>query len=182
MSSLQFNFIDFKSKLLKNIIIKQVVSDIEIIKLLKIIKKINTNNNFIQLFDANAIINKKHLLVSYLNALNTFKENQNTSQSLAIEMLLFTGMTRQINTAISLVGIKNKSNFILFSNHLKKYEKFKQYIKQEKDFSPSLFYMKKHIKQYKLNIKIEKESSNQEIQDQINIKLFQKITISKFKN
>ncbi len=181
MSSLQLNFIDLKSKLLKNIIIKQVASDIEINDLLKIIKKMNTSNNFIQLFDANAIINKKHLILAYLNALNTFKESQNTSQSLAIEMLLFTSMSRQINTAISLVGIKSKFNFILFSNNLKKYEKFKHYIKKEKDFLPSLFYMKKCIKQYNLNINEQRKLSNQELQQQINIELFQRITISKFK-
>lgn len=163
-------------------IIKQASSNLEIEDMLSKLKEINTKTKFIQLFDTNSIINKEHLLCSYINAVTSFKEKQNSSKILSIEMLLFAAMTRQINLAISLAGGKNKSNFILFSNDAKKYNKFKKYLNKEIDFNPSLLHMEKSAKKYKIILRNSKKLIKQEIQNLININMFQKIAISKIKD
>ncbi len=179
MPPMSLNLAAYNSKLLKNTIIKQASSDIELNELLEITKKLNTGNNFIQLFDANAIINKEHILAAYLNTVNSFKEKQNRSKNIAIELLLFIAMSKQINEAISLVGIKNKSNFIVFSNNYEKYKKFKYYLKKENNFLPPISHIRISAKKYKLKIK---PANKKELKNLINIEMFQKIAISKIKD
>ncbi|MCL4383044.1 MAG: hypothetical protein M1168_03875 [Candidatus Marsarchaeota archaeon] len=163
-------------------IIKHASSNFEIEDMLSKLKEINTKTKFIQLFDTNSVINKEHLLCSYLNALTSFKEKQNSSKILSIEMLLFAAMTRQINLAISLAGIKNKSDFIVFSNDAKKYNIFKKYLNKETDFNPSLLHMENSAKRYKIILKNSKKLIKKEIQNLININMFQKIAVSKIKD
>ena len=172
-----------KIVIIKNLIIKQATPTIGIQKLIDKINKINTNTAFIQIFRASAIIDREHLIISYLSALNSFKEKQNTSNKIAIEMLLFAGMTKQINAAISKIGAENNANLIIFSNSKQKYLMIKKYLKDETNFLPSLSQIKKTANAYKLILnKAAKANSNQKIKKQVDTELFQRIAISNLKD
>jgi len=65
-----------------------------------------TRNVSLQVFDANYIAGTKHLLFAALNALNAFEQNQNISQNLEVEILLYASGQRQISKAIDMLGLK----------------------------------------------------------------------------
>ena len=67
----------------------------------------------IQLFDAQCIAGKEHLLFAALNALTAFKNKTNISNNLAIEMLLYASAQRQITKAFKKIGIKPDSREIV---------------------------------------------------------------------
>lgn len=66
----------------------------------------------LQVLDANFIAGEKHLLFAALNALNAFKQGQNISESLEVEVLLYASGQRQIRKAIELLGLKQDTSEI----------------------------------------------------------------------
>jgi len=59
-----------------------------------------------QFFDARHVATWQHLYFAALNALKAFKNGENISKSLAIEILLCAAAERQITKAVELVGIR----------------------------------------------------------------------------
>ena len=59
----------------------------------------------IQLMRADRIAGKEHLLMAARNAVKAFRQGYQRSQSLGMELLLYTACQRQISKAIDLIGI-----------------------------------------------------------------------------
>jgi len=89
-------------------------------KFLKRVKDFSLDKNVkIQIFNADTIYGKNHLLSAYKHSIRAFKTNTNATNSLEIEIILYAAGERQIKLAIPKVGIKKgKSNIaiILFKN------------------------------------------------------------------
>lgn len=68
-----------------------------------------TQNVYIQFFDADLIATQEHLYFAVLNALQAFKNNTNQSKSPAMETMLYASAQRQIQKAIERTGIKPKT-------------------------------------------------------------------------
>jgi tRNA threonylcarbamoyladenosine modification (KEOPS) complex Cgi121 subunit len=66
----------------------------------------------IEFFDAAAIATWQHLYFAALNALTAFENNNNISNSLAMETLLYASAQHQISNAMNLVGISPDSREI----------------------------------------------------------------------
>jgi KEOPS complex subunit Cgi121 len=66
----------------------------------------------IQLFDADYIAGYEHLFHAILNALKTFNQKRNISDSLEFEILLYASGQRQISKALTMLGIKPVSSNI----------------------------------------------------------------------
>lgn len=66
----------------------------------------------VQFFDAKLIATWQHLYFASLNALTAFKNKENISKSLAMEIMLFASAQRQIRRATGLIGIKPNSTEI----------------------------------------------------------------------
>lgn len=66
----------------------------------------------IQFFDAGLVASWQHLYFAALNAIKAFKNGENISKSLAMEMLLYASAQRQIRKAMDLLGIKRNTNEI----------------------------------------------------------------------
>ncbi|MGB9713741.1 MAG: KEOPS complex subunit Cgi121 [Candidatus Bathyarchaeales archaeon] len=60
----------------------------------------------VQFFDAELVATWQHLYFAVLNALTAFKNKQNISKTLAIEIMLYASAQRQIRKAMELIGIK----------------------------------------------------------------------------
>ena len=60
----------------------------------------------IQLFDADVIYGKNHLISAVEHAVRAFKRKANTTNSLVMEILLYASGERQLKLAISKMGIK----------------------------------------------------------------------------
>jgi len=60
----------------------------------------------VQFFDARRVAGWEHLYFAALNALTSFKNKLNISNSLAVEALLYASAQRQIKKAVELLGIK----------------------------------------------------------------------------
>jgi tRNA threonylcarbamoyladenosine modification (KEOPS) complex Cgi121 subunit len=65
-----------------------------------------------QFFDAALIVTWQHLYFAALNALTAFENNNNISNSLAMETLLYASAQHQINNAMNLFGITPNSREI----------------------------------------------------------------------
>lgn len=61
----------------------------------------------IQIFNADLIYGKNHLLSAYEHSDRAFKTNTNTTNSLEMEIILYAAGERQIKLAIPKIGIKN---------------------------------------------------------------------------
>ena len=90
----------------KNIKIKDVA------EFLEKIRKEKPANVEIQFFDAELVATWQHLYFAVLNALTAFKNKQNISKALAIEIMLYASAQRQIRKAMELIGIKPNSSEI----------------------------------------------------------------------
>jgi tRNA threonylcarbamoyladenosine modification (KEOPS) complex Cgi121 subunit len=101
---------------LSGLVIKSGSSKIKLEELLELLKKLNYGTHVVQLLDSRAIVNRNHVLGAYVNALAAFKNKTNKTKSIAMEMLLFTAFTDQINKAIEIVGAKTNSDLVLFTN------------------------------------------------------------------
>jgi len=69
-------------------------------------KNAAAENCEIQFFDAGLVASWQHLYFAALNALKAFKNGENISKSLAMEMLLYASAQRQIHKAMNKLGIK----------------------------------------------------------------------------
>ena len=74
----------------------------------------NKNNIEIQVFNADLIYGKNHLISSYNHASRTWKRKKNTTNSFKMELLLYASGERQLKLAIPKMGIKNGQNNIAF--------------------------------------------------------------------
>lgn len=63
----------------------------------------------IQLFDADMVFGKEHLVSAVGHAMRAFKTNTNRSDTLPMEILLYASGERQITHAIKKIGIKEKN-------------------------------------------------------------------------
>lgn len=74
------------------------------------LKKINSfsakHSIVIQVFNAKIIFDNKHIISAYEHAKRAFEQKTNTTNSLAMEILLYTSGERQLKFAIPKIGIK----------------------------------------------------------------------------
>lgn len=66
----------------------------------------------IQFFDAQLVATWQHLYFAVLNALTAFKNEENISRDLAMEIMLYVSAQRQIRKAMKILGIKPYSSNI----------------------------------------------------------------------
>ncbi len=86
---------------------------IQIEKALEKIDEIdNSNKTISQIFDANNIVGKKHLLHASKLALEAIENDQSFADSQKIELTCWVAGRRQIDKAIRLVGVKKDSKKI----------------------------------------------------------------------
>ncbi|MCL5106382.1 MAG: hypothetical protein M1331_03245 [Candidatus Marsarchaeota archaeon] len=165
-------------KAISRLVIRQASTSLSIKSLISKIRMLGGESmGFAQLFDPDSILDKSHLIASYLNALEAFNENQNSSKSMAMEMLLFASFTRQIDRAVLFAGAKEGMSFVLFSDSRELYRKIKPFLTADSDFIPKTGQIAKCAK--KLGIEIAKNQKSMEI---VHIQLFQKVTVSKIKD
>jgi tRNA threonylcarbamoyladenosine modification (KEOPS) complex Cgi121 subunit len=122
---------------IKDSIIKSVSSQQDVTILVAKAKALSKKNAVVQLFNPDSIISRKHLMGAYENARITFSAKENISKSMAMEMLLFAAMTRQIGDAVERVGIKSPRHFVIFSNSQKAYFEFKGLLETAAEFKPT---------------------------------------------
>jgi tRNA threonylcarbamoyladenosine modification (KEOPS) complex Cgi121 subunit len=78
---------------------------------LKDIRKLEERKKiFIQVFDAEVICGKPHLLSSLDHAIRAWKRKKRATSSLEMETLLYSSGLKQIKDAIKLMGIKKKKD------------------------------------------------------------------------
>jgi KEOPS complex subunit Cgi121 len=68
----------------------------------------------VQVFDADVIFGKKHLVSAFEHAVRAFERKTNSTNSLAMEILLYVSGERQLKLAIPKVGVKNGQRNIAF--------------------------------------------------------------------
>ena len=74
---------------------------------LKTVKKKKAVNVDVQFFDAKFVATWQHLYFAVLNALKTFKNRENISKSLGMEIMLYASAQRQISRALEMMGVKD---------------------------------------------------------------------------
>jgi len=88
-------------------------------KILKQVENLSNKYNIIlQVFNADFIYGKNHLLSAVNHAKRAFAQNTNSLNSLALELLLYMSGERQIQKAILKIGINKTTNnfaFVLIS-------------------------------------------------------------------
>ncbi len=109
-------------------IIRYASSKIQVKDLLRIISK-KFKKEVVQIFDPNIILSENQLSCAYLNSISVFNRKLNISKSIAMEMLLFVAMTRKIDEAIEVAGIKNNAKFVLFCDTYSTYRRISVLIK-----------------------------------------------------
>jgi KEOPS complex subunit Cgi121 len=84
-------------------------------KFLKKIRKFSGENNLIiQIFNADLIYGKNHLVSSVKHAKRAFNTNKNVTNSIEMEILLYASGERQIKLAISKMGVKIGNSKVAF--------------------------------------------------------------------
>ena len=78
----------------------------------KAIRNEKLSNVEIQFFDAQLVATSQHLYFAVLNALTAFKNGENISRNLAMEIMLYASAQRQIRKAMKLLGITRRSSDI----------------------------------------------------------------------
>ncbi len=167
-------------KIISNLIIRQASTSLSIKSLIAKIHMLSNSSGskgVVQLFDPESILDKSHLIAAYLNALETFNENNNSSKSMAMEMLLFASFTRQIDRAVMFAGAKDSKLFIFFSDSKQLYRKIKPLLNTDSDFIPNIDHIVKCAKKLGINI-----SKTQDSMETAHMLLFQKIAVSKIKD
>jgi tRNA threonylcarbamoyladenosine modification (KEOPS) complex Cgi121 subunit len=76
---------------------------------LKANRKLTQNGVDVQFFDAQLVATAEHLYFATLNALQAFQTGTNISKSIAVETALYAAARRQIQKAISQIGVKPTS-------------------------------------------------------------------------
>ncbi|MFQ5762258.1 MAG: KEOPS complex subunit Cgi121 [Candidatus Bathyarchaeia archaeon] len=67
----------------------------------------------VQVFDADALAGKRHLVYAVANALKAFEGGFNVSRSLSMETLVFASAQRQITAALSMMGVSTRTANLL---------------------------------------------------------------------
>lgn len=80
------------------------ISDVE--KFLREVQKEKQSDMEVQFFDAKFVATWQHLYFAVLNALTAFKNRENISKSLAMEIMIYASAQRQIRKAMKIFGIK----------------------------------------------------------------------------
>ncbi|MEM0057448.1 MAG: KEOPS complex subunit Cgi121 [Candidatus Bathyarchaeia archaeon] len=80
------------------------IEDVEI--LLEKARKALGDDVEVQFFDAGFVASWQHLYFAALNALKAFKNGENISKRLAVEVLLYASAQRQIRKATEVLGLK----------------------------------------------------------------------------
>jgi KEOPS complex subunit Cgi121 len=73
----------------------------------------NLGNIPLQVLDAAYIAGKQHVLFATINALSAFKQGNNLSTHIEVEILLYLSAQRQISKAIELIGVKTHTRQIV---------------------------------------------------------------------
>ena len=121
-----------------SVVIKEASSRLDLGELLEGISGMNRDSgSVVQLFNPRSVISRAHLAGAYADAVNAFDSKTNISKSVAMEMLLFAAMTRQISEAIAKAGIKSQRSFIVFANSKPAYGKARQLLSAAKEFRPA---------------------------------------------
>jgi KEOPS complex subunit Cgi121 len=68
----------------------------------------------IQFFDGGRVAGKEHLEIAAINALHAYKSGIGISRSLAMETLLYASAQRQIDAAITRIGVNQDSKVVGF--------------------------------------------------------------------
>ena len=71
-------------------------------------------NIVIQVFDARMIFGEKHIVSAFEHAKRAFEQKMNTTNSLAMEILLYASGERQLKLAIPKMGVKKGQTDIVF--------------------------------------------------------------------
>ncbi len=71
---------------------------------------------FLQLVDASRVLSEQHLVTACWHAVYAFQENINISRSMEIEMLLYLAATRQIEQALTIVGLSDNTKEAILVN------------------------------------------------------------------
>lgn len=71
-------------------------------------------NTIIQALDATGVYGKNHLISATIHATRAFEQKTNSTNSLALEILLYAAGERQIQKAIKKIGIKKETQTIAF--------------------------------------------------------------------
>jgi KEOPS complex subunit Cgi121 len=79
---------------------------------LKVIRKEKPQEVDIQVFDANFVATWQHLYFAALNALKAFKNGENISRSVEMEIMLYASAQRQIRKALDVIGVKDDTKSI----------------------------------------------------------------------
>ena len=90
-------------------------------------KIVNVKQIDFQVFDGEMIYGKNHLISAFEHAKRAMKQDENTCNSLAMEILLYASGKRQLKQAIPKMGIKKDSEeiaFIFFNKKIGKKTRF----------------------------------------------------------
>ncbi|MEM2103499.1 MAG: KEOPS complex subunit Cgi121 [Candidatus Bathyarchaeia archaeon] len=82
------------------------VKIIDVETFLKEAKEATGENVEVQFFDARLVASWQHLYFAALNALKAFKNKENISKNLNVEIALYASKQRQIRKAMELLGVK----------------------------------------------------------------------------
>jgi tRNA threonylcarbamoyladenosine modification (KEOPS) complex Cgi121 subunit len=110
------------------------IKDVE--EFFKVIHKEKPSGVEIQFFDAKLVATWQHLYFAVLNALTAFKNGENISKSIAMEIMIYASAQRQIRKSIEFLGIKPNTSSIAVLVIGEKPEKVKS----------TLLIVSKHIK------------------------------------
>ncbi len=109
-------------------------------------EKATAAGGVVQFFDPAAVASRLHLFGAYANAVSAISCGTNRSKSAAMEMLLFTAMTRQIKGAVELVGAKADSDILIFAENRKSLGTISSHIRNVREFSPDPGHRKRALK------------------------------------
>ncbi len=125
------------SEAARMVVILKASSHLDITELHSAIQKKVGTHGVAQIFDPKCVISRTHLIGAYLNALYSFGERRNIAKNASTEMLLFAAMTRKITDAITLIGAKSSSDFILFCSDQAVFKKMAGLLTSSKEFRPA---------------------------------------------
>jgi len=79
-------------------------------KLLKKLHAAKPLDTGLQIFDAKFVATWQHIYFAVLNALKAFRNNENISKSLAVEIMIYASAQRQIQKAMKSLGITPRTS------------------------------------------------------------------------
>ena len=128
------------------------------------VKEINSKGGcVIQVFEPEKVVNRTHLVAAYLNALLAFSSKSNVANSVAVEMVLYAALTRQISDAIKTMGARSTKEMVIFADSKATYARIKPLLSKDSDFSPSKAHMERAAKLLGIKVDLGDLSIMQEI-------------------